>query len=160
MVSKKWRDFYVLRIRYYLYGFIWTILISNDIDSSDYGGEAAKKEKRKKEREEKKRRKEDKRKKKKKKKKRKKSAKKVSKKKVKPKRVVTSSPVSPSDADKCLVWKGTVDGRDQDREDGDTFEWGGRSYVVKNGYVTSVCDCYSIYYTFFYSYSLILFTKL
>ena len=149
-----------MRIRYYLYGFIRTIFISNDIDSSDYGGEAAKKEKRKKEREEKKRRKEDKRKKKKKKKKSKKSAKKVSKKKVKPKRIVTSSPVSPSDADKCLVWKGTVDGRDQDREDGDTFEWRGRSYVVKNGYVTSVCDCYSIYYAFFYSYSLILFTKL
>ena len=148
-----------MRIRYYLYGFIRTIFISNDIDSSDYGGEAAKKEKRKKEREEKKRRKEDKRKKKKRR-KRKKSAKKVSKKKVKPKQIVTSSPVSPSDADKSFVWKGTVDGRDQDREDGDTFEWKGRSYVVKNGYVTSVCDCYSIYYTFFYSHSLILFTKL
>ena len=148
-----------MRIRYYLYGFIRTIFISNDIDSSDYGGEAAKKEKRKKEREEKKRRKEDKRKKKKRR-KRKKSAKKVSKKKVKPKRVVTSSPVSPSDADKSFVWKGTVDGRDQDREDGDTFEWRGTSYVVKNGYVTSVCDCYSIYYAFFYSRSLILFTKL
>ena len=34
-----------MRIRYYLYGFIRTIFISNDIDSSDYGGEAAKKEK-------------------------------------------------------------------------------------------------------------------
>ena len=112
--------------------------ISLDVDPSDYGEEAADNER---EEEKRREREED---------TRKKVKKQSSKEKAKPEQIDTSSPISPSDADKSFVWKGTVDGRDQDREDGDTFEWRGTSYVVKNGYATSVCDCYSIYHAFFY----------